>query len=106
MAKNYPVRYTILVWLGVVAFGFVTFYGIYILSFLPEIPTSEAADRQVVIQAGAANRGDRRYKPYLSRHVAVAQPSRVFPDPAKIALNARASAAADTFAANACMGPY
>ena len=54
MAKNYPVLYTILVWLGVVAFGFVTFYGIYILSFLPEIPISEAADRQVVMEAGAA----------------------------------------------------
>ena len=41
MAKKYPVLYTILVWIGIAAFGFTTFYGMYILSFLPEIPASE-----------------------------------------------------------------
>lgn len=54
MAKNYPVLYTVLVWLGVVVFGFVTFYGVYILSLVPEIPASEVTDREVVVQTGAA----------------------------------------------------
>lgn len=54
MAKNYPALYTILVWLGIVAFGFMTFYGLYILSFVPEIPISNASDAEVLIQTGAA----------------------------------------------------
>jgi hypothetical protein len=27
VAKKYPVLYTILVWIGIAAFGFTTFYG-------------------------------------------------------------------------------
>jgi hypothetical protein len=32
MAKKYPVLYTILVWIGIMAFGLVMFCGMYILS--------------------------------------------------------------------------
>jgi len=45
MAKKYPVLYTILVWIGIAAFGFMMFYGMYILSFLPEIPASDGEVR-------------------------------------------------------------
>ena len=51
MAKKYPVLYTILVWIGIAAFGFMMFYGMYILSLLPEIP---ASDGEVFIETGAA----------------------------------------------------
>ena len=54
MAKKYPVLYTILVWIGVAAFGSMMFYGMYILSFLPEIPLREGEERQMLIEAGAA----------------------------------------------------
>jgi hypothetical protein len=54
MAKKYPVLYTMLVWIGIAAFGFMMFYGMYILSFLPEIPASDEEVRQVVIETGAA----------------------------------------------------
>ena len=54
MAKKYPVLYTILVWIGIAAFGFTTFCGMYILSFLPEIPASEGEERQMLIETGAA----------------------------------------------------
>jgi hypothetical protein len=54
VAKKYPVLYTILVWIGIVAFGFTTFCGMYILSFLPEIPASEGEERQMLIETGAA----------------------------------------------------
>jgi threonine/homoserine/homoserine lactone efflux protein len=54
VAKKYPVLYTILVWIGIAAFGFTTFYGMYILSFLPEIPASEGEERQMLIESGAA----------------------------------------------------
>jgi hypothetical protein len=53
VAKKYPVLYTILVWIGIVAFGFTTFCGMYILSFLPEIPASEGEERQMLIETGA-----------------------------------------------------
>ena len=53
MAKKYPVLYTILVWIGIVAFGFTTFCGMYVLSFLPEIPASEVEERQMLIETGA-----------------------------------------------------
>ena len=52
VAKTYPVLYTILVWVGVAVFGFVTFYGTYILSLVDDFPTE--AERQIVIEAGAA----------------------------------------------------
>ena len=54
VANKYPVLYTILVWIGTVAFGFTTFYGLYILSFIPEIPANEPEIREVVIEGGAA----------------------------------------------------
>ena len=54
MAKKYPVLYTILVWIGIAAFGFIMFNGIYILSFLPDIPASEREERQMLIETGAA----------------------------------------------------
>jgi hypothetical protein len=57
MAKKYPVLYTILVWIGIAAFGFMMFYGMYILSFLsflPEIPASDGEVRQLFIETGAA----------------------------------------------------
>ena len=54
MAKKYPVLYTILVWIGIAAFGFMMFYGMYILSFLPEIPASDEEVRQMLIENGAA----------------------------------------------------
>jgi len=54
MAKKYPVLYTILVWIGIAAFGFVMFCGMYILSFLPEIPASDGEVRQMLIETGAA----------------------------------------------------
>jgi threonine/homoserine/homoserine lactone efflux protein len=54
MAKKYPVLYTILVWIGIATFGFMMFYGMYILSFLPEIPASDEEVRRVVIETGAA----------------------------------------------------
>ena len=47
MAKKYPVLYTILVWIGIAAFGFMMFYGMYILSFLPEIPASDGEVRRL-----------------------------------------------------------
>ena len=53
MAKKYPVLYTILAWIGIVAFGFTTFCGMYVLSFLPEIPASEGEERQMLIETGA-----------------------------------------------------
>ena len=53
MAKKYPVLYTILAWIGIVAFGFTTFCGMYVLSFLPEIPASEVEERQMLIETGA-----------------------------------------------------
>ena len=46
--------HTFLVWIGIAAFGFTTFYGMYILSFLPEIPASEGEERQRLIETGAA----------------------------------------------------
>jgi hypothetical protein len=52
MAKKYPVLYTILVWIGIAAFGFMMFSGLYILSFLSEIPEREG--REMLIEAGAA----------------------------------------------------
>ena len=54
MAKKYPVLYTILVWIGIAAFGFMMFYGMYILSFLPEIPASDGEVRQMLVESGAA----------------------------------------------------
>jgi hypothetical protein len=54
MAKKYPVLYTILVWIGIAAFGFIMFYGMYILSFLPEIPASDGEVRQMLVESGAA----------------------------------------------------
>jgi hypothetical protein len=54
VAKKYPVLYTILVWIGIAAFGFMMFCGIYILSFLPEIPASDGEVRQMLIENGAA----------------------------------------------------
>jgi cytochrome b561 len=54
MAKKYPVLYTILVWIGIAAFGFMMFCGMYILSFLPEIPASDGEVRQLFIETGAA----------------------------------------------------
>ena len=45
MAKKYPVLYTILVWIGIAAFGFIMFCGMYIWSFLPEIPASDGEVR-------------------------------------------------------------
>jgi CheY-like chemotaxis protein len=54
MAKKYPVLYAILVWIGIAAFGFTMFYGMYILSFLPEIPASDGEARQTLIEVGAA----------------------------------------------------
>jgi hypothetical protein len=53
VAKKYPVLYTILAWIGIVAFGFTTFRGMYVLSFLPEIPASEVEERQMLIETGA-----------------------------------------------------
>jgi hypothetical protein len=53
VAKKYPVLYTILVWIGIVAFGLTTFCGMYVLSFLPEIPASEVEERQMLIETGA-----------------------------------------------------
>ena len=74
MAKKYPVLYTILVWIGIVAFGFTTFCGMYVLSFLPEIPASEVEERQMLIETGAMIAALGAAKSHLSRHVAVAQP--------------------------------
>lgn len=54
VAKKYPVLYTILVWIGIAAFGFMMFYGMYILSFLPEVPASDGEVRQFFIETGAA----------------------------------------------------
>jgi predicted cobalt transporter CbtA len=54
MAKKYPVLYTTLVWIGIAAFSFMMFYGMYILSFLPEIPASDGEVRQLFIETGAA----------------------------------------------------
>jgi hypothetical protein len=54
MAKKYPVLYTILVWLGIAAFGSIMFYGMYILSFLSEVPANDEEVRQMVIEDGAA----------------------------------------------------
>ena len=54
MAKKYPVLYTILVWIGIAVFGFILFYGIYMLSFLPEIPATDIEERQIFIEAGSA----------------------------------------------------
>jgi hypothetical protein len=54
MAKKYPVLYTILVWLGIAAFGSIMFYGMYILSFLSEVPANDEEVRQMVIEGGAA----------------------------------------------------
>src|SRR5262245_43604168 len=54
MAKKYPVLYTILVWIGIAAFGFMMFWGMYILSFLPEIPASEREVREMLVENGAA----------------------------------------------------
>jgi hypothetical protein len=54
MAKKYPVLYTTLVWIGIAAFGFIMFYGMYLLSVLPEIPASDGEERQMLIQTGAA----------------------------------------------------
>jgi hypothetical protein len=54
MAKQYRVFYTILVWIGIAAFGFIMFYGMYILSFLPEIPASDGEVRQMLVESGAA----------------------------------------------------
>jgi len=39
------VLYTTLVWIGIAAFVFTTFCGMYILGFLPEIPASEGGKR-------------------------------------------------------------
>jgi hypothetical protein len=36
------------------AFGFMMFCGMYILSFLPEIPASDGEVRQMLIETGAA----------------------------------------------------
>jgi hypothetical protein len=41
-------------WIGIAAFGFMMFYGMYILSFLLEIPASDEEVRQVFIETGAA----------------------------------------------------
>jgi hypothetical protein len=54
MAKKNPVLYTILVWIGIMAFGLVMFCGMYILSFVPEIPASDGEVRQMLIENGAA----------------------------------------------------
>jgi hypothetical protein len=54
MAKKYAVLYTILVWIGIAAFGFMMFCGLYILSFLPEIPASGGEVRKMLIENGAA----------------------------------------------------
>ena len=54
VAKKYPALYVILVCIGIVAFGFTMFYGIYILSFLPEMPETDGEDRQLLIETGAA----------------------------------------------------
>jgi hypothetical protein len=54
MAKKYPVLYTILVWIGIAAFSFIMFCGIYILSFLSEIPAGDGEVRQMLIENGAA----------------------------------------------------
>jgi hypothetical protein len=54
MAKKYPVLYTILVWIGIAAFGFMMSCGMYIWSFLPEIPASDGEERQMLIKTGAA----------------------------------------------------
>jgi hypothetical protein len=53
MAKKYPVLYTILVWIGIPASGFMMFCGMYVWSFLPEIPASDGEERQMLIEAGA-----------------------------------------------------
>jgi hypothetical protein len=54
MAKKYPVLYTILVWIGIAAFGFMMFCGMYILSFLHEIPASDGEVSQMLVETGAA----------------------------------------------------
>jgi hypothetical protein len=54
MAKKYPVLYTILVWIGIAAFGFMMCCGTYILSFLPEVPASDQEVRQMLVENGAA----------------------------------------------------
>jgi hypothetical protein len=54
MAKKYPVLYTILVWIGIAVFGSMMFFGMYILSFVPEIPASDGEVRQMLIENGAA----------------------------------------------------
>jgi predicted cobalt transporter CbtA len=53
MGKKYPKLYTMLVWSGIAAFGFVMFFGMYILSFLPDIPASDVQERQMLIDTGA-----------------------------------------------------
>ena len=40
-------------WIGIAAFGFIMFYGMYILVF-SEIPASEREERQMLIETGAA----------------------------------------------------
>jgi hypothetical protein len=54
MAKKYPVLYTILVWIGIAAFGFMMCCVTYILCFLPEIPASDREVRQMLVENGAA----------------------------------------------------
>src|SRR5262249_4876170 len=51
---KYPVLYTILVWIGIAAFGLVMLCGMYILSFVPETPASDGEERQMLIENGAA----------------------------------------------------
>ena len=73
MAKKYPVLYTTLVWIGIAAFGFVMFCGMYILSS----PRDSCERRGGAPDAHRNRRGNlfaRRYEPHLSRHVTVAQP--------------------------------